>query len=32
MPEFEWDEKKNRANVKKHRVSFERGTETFVNP
>lgn len=26
---FEWDEKKNRANIKKHNVSFEEAQSTF---
>ncbi|WP_454065162.1 BrnT family toxin [Candidatus Nitrospira salsa] len=26
---FEWDEKKNRANIKKHGVSFEEAQSTF---
>ena len=27
--EFEWDEEKNKANQKKHRVSFEESAEIF---
>ena len=29
---FEWDEKKNLANRKKHRVSFETATLVFEDP
>ncbi|HEX5836950.1 MAG TPA: BrnT family toxin [Anaerolineales bacterium] len=31
-PEFEWDEKKARSNLKKHDVSFEEGTTIFNDP
>jgi len=30
--EFTWDERKNRANRKKHRVSFETATLVFDDP
>lgn len=29
---FEWDERKNRANKRKHGVSFEEATEVFGDP
>ena len=29
---FEWDEEKNKANQKKHRVSFEEAAEIFCYP
>lgn len=29
---FEWDEKKNRSNRKKHGLSFELATEVFQDP
>lgn len=29
---FEWDERKNRANQRKHGVSFEEATEVFGDP
>ena len=29
---FEWDERKNRANLRKHGVSFEEATEVFGDP
>ncbi len=29
---FDWDEKKNRANQKKHRVSFEEAQTVFFDP
>lgn len=32
MPKFEWDENKNKANHKKHGVSFEKAKETFDDP
>ncbi len=32
MVEFEWDEEKNRANKRKHGVSFERATHVFEDP
>ena len=32
MSRFEWDEKKNESNKKKHRVSFEKAAETFDDP
>jgi uncharacterized DUF497 family protein len=31
-PEFEWDDEKARANIKKHKVSFEEGTTIFNDP
>ena len=30
--EFEWDEKKNRENQKKHGISFERAQFAFADP
>lgn len=30
--DFEWDDEKARANVRKHRVSFERSTTVFRDP
>jgi uncharacterized DUF497 family protein len=32
MSEFEWDENKNRANIKKHGISFETASQIFENP
>jgi uncharacterized protein len=29
---FEWDEEKAKANLKKHRVSFEEATTVFLDP
>ena len=29
---FEWDEEKAKANLKKHRVSFEEATTVFIDP
>ena len=29
---FEWDEEKAEANVKKHRVSFDEATTVFIDP
>lgn len=29
---FEWDEEKAKANLKKHRVSFDEATTVFVDP
>ena len=29
---FEWDEEKAEANVKKHRVSFDKATTVFIDP
>ncbi|MDR0827132.1 MAG: BrnT family toxin [Desulfovibrio sp.] len=29
--EFEWDERKNKANYAKHRVSFETASEVFAD-
>ena len=29
---FEWDERKNRANIRKHGVSFEEAREAFLDP
>jgi uncharacterized DUF497 family protein len=33
MPElrFEWDERKNKANIKKHRISFEEAQTAFLD-
>lgn len=28
---FEWNEKKNRANIKKHRISFEEAQTVFLD-
>jgi len=30
--EFEWDEKKNQSNIKKHNLSFDEATAIFENP
>lgn len=30
--EFEWDEKKAAANLKKHRISFEEAATVFADP
>jgi uncharacterized DUF497 family protein len=30
--EFEWDENKNRVNVRKHGISFEEAIEVFLDP
>ncbi len=32
MPEFEWDEDKNRRNTKKHKVNFEEAKTVFDDP
>lgn len=32
MPEFEWDEAKNRENLRKHGISFGRAVEIFNGP
>jgi len=29
---FEWDQEKNRANLRKHRVSFETAAQAFRDP
>lgn len=29
---FEWDPAKAKANIKKHRVAFDRATEIFIDP
>ncbi|MCL2804874.1 MAG: BrnT family toxin [Treponema sp.] len=29
---FEWDERKNAENIKKHGVSFEEATAVFIDP
>jgi len=29
MPEFEWDENKNKSNQQKHSISFEKAKEVF---
>jgi uncharacterized DUF497 family protein len=31
-PTFEWDEKKNEANIKKHGVSFFEAQQAFLDP
>lgn len=31
MMVFEWDEKKNRANIEKHGVSFKRASKVFMD-
>lgn len=31
MPRFEWDESKNRANKRKHGISFEEARTTFLD-
>lgn len=30
--DFEWDEKKAKANLKKHRVGFDKATTVFTDP
>lgn len=30
--EFEWDENKNQANLRKHGISFSRACEVFADP
>lgn len=30
--EFEWDEEKNKANQRKHRIGFEEAAEIFCYP
>lgn len=30
--QFEWDENKNQANIKKHGIDFETATEAFKDP
>jgi uncharacterized protein len=30
--EFEWDENKNRVNVRKHGISFDEAIEVFLDP
>jgi uncharacterized DUF497 family protein len=32
MPEFEWNEAKNRKNTKKHKVDFEEAKTVFDDP
>ncbi len=32
MPEFEWDEAKNRKNTEKHKVDFEEAKTVFDDP
>ena len=32
MPEFEWDENKNKKNILKHKVSFEEAKTVFDDP
>jgi uncharacterized DUF497 family protein len=29
---FEWDEKKNAENIRKHGISFEKATDAFFDP
>ena len=29
---FEWDEEKNRINIKKHKISFEKAIQVFLDP
>ena len=29
---FEWDEEKNKINIKKHKVSFEKAVRVFLDP
>ena len=29
--EFDWDENKNKANIKKHKISFEEAKEVFYD-
>jgi len=29
---FEWDEEKDKANLKKHKVSFDEATTIFIDP
>ena len=29
---FEWDPLKTKSNIKKHKISFERATEIFLDP
>lgn len=29
---FEWDEEKNNANIKKHKISFEKAIQVFLDP
>lgn len=29
---FEWDEEKNKKNIKNHRISFEEAQEAFLDP
>ncbi len=31
-PNFEWDDEKAKANLKKHKVSFEEATTVFTDP
>ena len=28
---FEWDEKKNKANIKKHKIDFEKASRVFYD-
>jgi len=32
MPFFEWDEKKNKLNISKHKISFEESQVAFKDP
>ncbi len=29
---FEWDEEKNKVNIKKHKISFEKAIQVFLDP
>jgi len=31
-PHFEWDEEKAKANLRKHRISFDEATAVFADP
>ena len=30
--QFEWDENKNRKNIEKHKISFEKALKVFLDP
>ena len=32
MPNFEWDDKKNKSNQEKHKIAFEDATDVFTDP
>lgn len=32
MQQFEWDDEKNRLNIKNHKVSFESASTVFLDP